>query len=70
MTYAELLEKINRHASHNPEVLNQDVTVFDETLQEFIPATTLDVETDSRDSSGVLDKGHIYLTIEYGSDIQ
>jgi hypothetical protein len=63
MTYAELLNEICQHASHNPEVLNQDVTVFDETLVEFIPVESLKIETDGQETSGVLDVGHIYFTI-------
>jgi hypothetical protein len=57
LTYLQLIENICKAAEKNPEVMQQNVTVYDITQEEFypVPHTQITKEDD------VLDKGHFYL---------
>lgn len=57
MSYKELLMKLKQL---NAEQLSQTVTVFDHTLQEFIPVDGSDFSADFAD---VLDFNHFYLQV-------
>jgi hypothetical protein len=39
MTYKELIEVIKLHAKKNPDILNQEVTLFNGAIEEYHPAS-------------------------------
>jgi hypothetical protein len=58
MNYKQLIEKLN---TLPPERLEDTVTVYDETRDEFLPV--VDSEIANPDTIDVLDEGHFYLII-------
>jgi hypothetical protein len=58
MNYKQLIEKLN---TLPPERLEDNVVVYDETIDEFLPI--VDSETANPDTTDVLDEGHFYLII-------
>ena len=57
LTYQELLDFLKTLA---PEQLKDNVTIFDNTISEFIPVSNTAVATED----DVLHKGHVYLEIQ------
>jgi hypothetical protein len=59
MTYAELIQRLQQAT---PEQLQQDVTVYVASVDEFYAVFTSSV-VEADDSIQVLDPGHIYFTV-------
>ena len=60
MTYAELIQRLQQAT---PEQLQQDVTVYVASIDEFYPVFASSV-MEADDDTQVLDPGHIYFTID------
>ena len=59
MTYQELLETIQHEAEENPEILLQDVTIYDSENDEYYPLSFTDL-TEAK-TCVELDPGHLIL---------
>jgi hypothetical protein len=57
MTYKELLDVLNKL---NPEQLNQTVTVYDGTVDEYYPVN----DCDFTKTADVLDENHFFIEIK------
>ena len=57
MTYKELLDVLNKL---NPEQLNQTVTVYDGTVDEYYPVN----DCDFTKTTDVLDENHFFIEIK------
>ena len=64
MTYAELGRVIGRMTDKQKQM---DITVFDETIDEFIPVDGMGWVKSSDEHSDVLEDGHPYLVTEVGN---
>ena len=62
MTYKELLTHLKRL---NKEALEQTATVYLEQTDEAIPVKQIDFTASGGPLDGVLDDGHVILTIDY-----
>jgi len=59
MTYKQLLKRLQKAT---PEQLEQDVTLYVQHTDEYIPVTTVETADESQD---VLDAGHLYVRGDY-----
>jgi hypothetical protein len=60
MTWKELAEQILNELTEEQQ--NQDVTIFDGNLREFLPAKFTDVSRPTDENGDVLDEGHFYIS--------
>lgn len=62
ITYAQLLKGLQ---GLNPEQLQQDATIFCHIADEALPVQLVEVVDGAHSLDGVLDKGHVVLTIDF-----
>ena len=60
MTYKQLITNLNDAIRKNPEILGQDVTIYDPAADEFYGAHATDITVED----DVLDKGHFIIGLK------